>query len=417
MSQASDALLRALRQMTPLNRLSDNQLIVLAGRVDVRRAKAGTRIIERGSADGRDYFLLAGTLRLRADDGRQRDIVAGSESALAAIAHLQPRIYDVSAATDCAYLTLERDMLTRLLQEAPMDQYEMDESPQPAGGDDYRLLMSFYADLRSNQLVLPSLPDLAWRIRRIAEQPDTGLDDLAQALISDPAMAAKLVRACNSPLYRGFAEIHSLREAVVRLGVQVTRQLVTVFSMRELFKTRQPELQDAMSVLWDHSREVAAMAWALARAQAGIDPEEALLAGLLQGIGAIPVIAHAERHVNLFADYRALRQAIQDLRGEIGGALLRHWGFPEVFVEVAEHPGDWMYDHGDERPRLVDVVLLAELHAYIGKPDMARLPSLDSVPAFKRMQGLELTPQKSLRLLQDAREQIASMRDMLRGHG
>ncbi|HCR46442.1 MAG TPA: cyclic nucleotide-binding protein, partial [Marinobacter hydrocarbonoclasticus] len=133
----------------------------------------------------------------------------------------------------------------------------------------------------SNQVQLPSVPDVAWKVRRVVDREDSSATEVASAVSADPAMAAKLVRSCNSPLYRGFSDVRNVREAVVRLGLRTTRQLVTVFAMREVFKTRRAALQKEMEQLWRHSREVAALCWVLADHATRIDPEEALLAGVL----------------------------------------------------------------------------------------------------------------------------------------
>ncbi|PWG74161.1 cyclic nucleotide-binding protein, partial [Enterococcus hirae] len=85
---------------------------------------------------------------------------------------------------------------------------------------------------------------------------------------------AKLVRSCNSALYRGFSEVRNVRDGVVRLGVRTTRQLVTVFALREVFRSRQPELQKAMDRLWQEARSVGALAYVLAESATRLEPEE-----------------------------------------------------------------------------------------------------------------------------------------------
>ena len=258
--------LRRLKEFQPLNRLTDDQLVLLASRAERRSHGPGQRVLERGVRDGLDYFLVTGKVELESVDGRKTVIEAKTDKALNPIARLQPRMYEVTAVKPCEFLVVEQDVLNQLLRAAPVAQVEMDsgESHDSGESEEHHLLMEFYAELRSNQLKLPSVPDVAWKVRRMVDRDDTTADQVASAVSADPAMAAKLVRACNSPLYRGFSDVRNVRESVVRLGMRTTRQLVTVFSMREVFKSRHPSLQQEIEKLWRHSREVAALCWVLA---------------------------------------------------------------------------------------------------------------------------------------------------------
>lgn len=404
-----------LKQFTPLDRLSEDQLILLAARLSLRHLKAGQQLMERDSSDGNDYFLLEGALSLRLGDGQESEVAVGDPEACAAIARGEPRSCDVYAREPSTLVVVPDDILRQLLQAAPLEPRAGGAKAETVADDDYVVLMEFYRDLRANKVALPSLPDIAMRIRRVAAEEASSAEDIGRVVSADPAIAAKLLRACNSPLYRGFSEIATTREAVVRLGLRTTRQLVTVFAMRELFKSRRPELQAAMARLWEHSREVAAISWVLARALPGVDPEEALLAGLLHDIGTIPVLQYADHYVNLFADYRQLDETSRALRGEIGQALLDHWGFPARYGEVVRHAEDWFHDTGDDNVHLVDIIIIAQLHAYIGKQREPPLPAFYEVPAFQRMQRLELTPQRSLRVISEARAQIGALQGLLSG--
>ncbi|MDX1634753.1 MAG: HDOD domain-containing protein [Marinobacter sp.] len=407
--------LRRLKQFQPLGRLTDDQLILLAHRAERRRFTPGQRVLERGSRDGLEYFLVEGGVELRSADGRVSRIDADSDKALHPIARLQPRMYDAVATARCEFLVVGQETLNQLLRSAPVQQVEMDSmAEEDAGtGEEHALLMEFYAELRSNQVSLPSVPDVAWKVRRAAEREDTTAEQIAQFITADPAMAAKLVRACNSPLYRGFNDVRNVREAVVRLGTKTTRQLVTVFSMREVFKTRQPALQQQMDTLWRHSREVAALCWVLADTATKLDPEEALLAGLLHDIGAVPVLVQAEHHVSIFADPTKLAQAMAELRGDVGAAILENWAFPAAFVEAARHAEDWHYESREPTPQLVDVVILAQLHAMIGGNQNGELPEFDAVPAYRRLGELELNASRSLQILTQARARVDEVHRLL----
>jgi HD-like signal output (HDOD) protein len=407
--------LRRLKEFQPLNRLTDDQLVLLASRAERRSHGPGQRVLERGVRDGLDYFLVAGKVELESVDGRKTVIEAETEKALNPIARLQPRMYEVTAVKSCEFLVVEQDVLNQLLRAAPVAQVEMDSGEGNDGGEseEHHLLMEFFAELRSNQLKLPSVPDVAWKVRRTVDKEDSTADQVAIAVSADPAIAAKLVRACNSPLYRGFSDVRNVREAVIRLGMRTTRQLVTVFSMREVFKTRQPTLQKEIEKLWRHSREVAALCWVLADHTTRLNPEEALLAGLLHDIGVVPILVQAEHNVNLFADDTNLQNAISELRADVGTAVLESWSFPPAFIDAVRHAEDWSYESREAEPQLVDVVIVAQLHAMIGSSQNEGLPAFDQVPAYRRLGDLELNASRSLELLTEARARVDEVQQLL----
>ncbi|MGO1462011.1 MAG: HDOD domain-containing protein [Marinobacter sp.] len=407
--------LRRLKAFQPLNRLTDEQLVLLASRAERRVHGPGQRVLERGVRDGLDYFLVTGKVELESVDGRTSVVEAETEKALNPIARLQPRMYDVIAVKSCEFLVVEQDVLNQLLRAAPVAQVEMDSGEGHDGGEseEHHLLMEFYAELRSNQLKLPSVPDVAWEVRRMADKDDSTADQVASAISADPAMAAKLVRACNSPLYRGFSDVRNVRESVIRLGMRTTRQLVTVFSLREVFKSRHPSLQKEMEKLWRHSREVAALCWVLADHATRLNPEEALLAGLLHDIGVVPVLVQAEHHVNLFADDTNLQNAIRELRADVGIAVLENWTFPPAFVDAVRHAENWSFESREVEPQLVDVVIVAQLHAMIGSNQNQGLPPFDQVPAYRRLGNLELNASRSLEVLTKARARVDEVQGLL----
>ncbi len=406
--------LRRLKSCQPLARLTDDQLVLLANRAEHRTHGAGQRVIERGVRDGLEYFLIAGAVELESTDGRKSVIEAETDKALIPIARLQPRMYEVTAIRPCEFLIVEQDILNLMLRAAPASQSEM-QSADSADDDteENHLLMEFYAELRSNQVALPSLPDVAWKVRRIVDREDSMAAEVATAVSADPAITVKLVRACNSPLYRGFSDVRNVREAVIRLGMNTTRQLVTVFAVRELFKTRRATLQKEMEKLWRHSREVAALCRVLADHATRIDPEEAMLAGLLHDIGVVPILVQAEHHQNLFADEQNLRHAVAELRADIGCAVLENWSFPKAFVDVARYAEDWHHECPEAEPQLVDVVIVAQLHSMIGSSQNDHLPPFEQVPAWRRLGELDLNASRSLQLLSEAREKVDAVHKLL----
>lgn len=406
---------RQLEDYRPLDCLSEDQRILVAARGDQRQVPAGQVLVDPENNDRCSYFLLRGAITLMDAEGELVSVDATSRRGR--------RVIDSSdlhgpirALSDCQVLQIETERLVRLVHGAPGQEKNSATGPVMETDDPlYAVLMTIHGHLQSNRLQLPSLPDVAWRVQRVADQEDSTAADIAQVINADPAMAVKLVKAANSAVFSGFSEASALRDVIVRLGLETTRQLVTVFALRELFRTDEPLLRAAMDRLWQHTREVAAISWSLARAVPGINPEEAMLAGLLHSVGAIPIIQYAERYPSLCGDEKELSAAIDALQGEVGGAILRHWGFPEMICETAEQAGQWHFDSGHERPRLVDIVLIAQMHALINQQKGAGLPVFSEVPAFAHLGAQALTPEKSLRVLLAAREQIDALKSLLSG--
>ena len=150
----------------------------------------------------------------------------------------------------------------------------------------------------------------------------------------------------------------------------------------------------------------------LAASCRGFDPHSAMLAGLLQEIGALPLLNRLEKQPELKLDMEELRAAVAELTPQIGAVLLEQWGFDERFVEVARRRDAW--DHDPEAPvDLADLVMIARLHSYIGTRWMHRLPRIDQVTAYAKLPVGELSPKMSLTMLDEASKDIEEVQQLL----
>ena len=167
-----------------------------------------------------------------------------------------------------------------------------------------------------------------------------------------------------------------------------------------------------METLWQHSASVAALSFVLGRATPGIDPEQALLAGLIHDIGAISVIGGIGEFPILAEREQVLDHVIADLRVEAGIQTLTCWGLQDELQDVVEHAEDWLR-MGSAIPDNTDVVILAQLHALIGSPRQTGLPRVDEVPAFCKLAQGELTPSHSLRILEEAAADVREVHSLI----
>jgi HD-like signal output (HDOD) protein len=137
-----------------------------------------------------------------------------------------------------------------------------------------------------------------------------------------------------------------------------------------------------------------------------VDAEGALLAGLLHNIGVLPILTFAN---SLPADvYQPddLTLCINELQGQIGSIVLEQWEFPESLRQIPLESSDWFTDT-TETLNLTDIVLLAKYHYFLASPGGAELPLIDTMPAYQKLGNQPLTPEMSLQILHDAKQQIA----------
>ena len=125
--------------------------------------------------------------------------------------------------------------------------------------------------------------------------------------------------------------------------------------------------------------EVAAVSHALARHRAGLNPDEAMMAGLLHDIGVLPVVMHAAKRPELQAR-KALEPVIARLHGRIGRRILESWNFAPALVEVADGHEE-LSRAGADRPDYTDIVLVANLYCHradghpLGEVDWTQVPA------------------------------------------
>lgn len=240
------------------------------------------------------------------------------------------------------------------------------------------------SELENGSLVLPTLPEVALKVRDVVDDPNVTASGLAEIIITDAALSARLLKVANSALYRGRVAVDSVQMAVSRLGLKMVRNLVTSLVMEQMFQATSNRLEKRLHDLWTQSTEVAAISQVLAAKQTGIKTDEAMLAGLIHNIGVLPILLKAEEYPALLQDTEALDKIIERLNPRIGEAILKSWKFTDELVAVPAEYGN-LNRNSANGPDLVDVVQVAVLQSHINT-DKAHDPgSLDGVPSFAKL--------------------------------
>ncbi len=246
----------------------------------------------------------------------------------------------------------------------------------------------FYAelisDLDSGKLSLPTLPEVAMEVRNIVNDPNASAADMANIIISDSALSAKLIKVANSPLFRGQKEIESVQMAVARLGVNLIRNLVTSLMMKQLFNAKSPVLGKKMRELWEYNTQIAAISHVLGSTCPTVKSDEAMLAGLIHNIGALPVLMRADERPELLENLDVLDKLVEKLSSPVGKKIMEAWMFPQSLIDVAAEYGDLTRDKQPEAD-MVDVVQVALLQSFMGTDHPLGQVDWDSVPALAKL--------------------------------
>lgn len=172
---------------------------------------------------------------------------------------------------------------------------------------------------------LPPPPTLSLELMRRTE-PEAPAREIAALVQSDPALAVKVLRLCNSAMYSGGRRIDDIHAAVLWLGHVTLRRLVLAGEVFGTIRGRAGE---------DPARPLRAQSLLASRLAAALLPgpsaDLAATAALLAGVG------------RLLPDVRLPDagggEADRPGYAEAGAYLLGLWGLPDVLVQAAAlHP-------------------------------------------------------------------------------
>ncbi|MFZ5775911.1 MAG: HDOD domain-containing protein [Thermodesulfobacteriota bacterium] len=193
---------------------------------------------------------------------------------------------------------------------------------------------------------LAPCPEVALDILSVANEADCSISRLAERIEQDPGLTANMLQLANSAYFGYRQKITSIKDIVVRLGLEAVKILAISGASVGLLGGSHRAYALGRGELWRHSLGVAMLASLIARHCKNLDTAAIYTAGLLHDVGKV-VLEHPLRleAYNLGEeDERSLvmveRRLLHTDHAEVGMALLVKWGVPEsVTVPVGLHHG------------------------------------------------------------------------------
>jgi HD-like signal output (HDOD) protein len=265
-------------------------------------------------------------------------------------------------------------------------------------------------ELAGDHLDLPSFPEIALRVRRALADENASIDHIVRVVSAEPSLVVRLLQLGNSAaLNPQGRRLTDLRATITRVGFNMARSATIAFAMSQLRRAEACKgLEKPFIELWHASTRAAAVSFVVARHLTRVDPELALLAGLLHTVGKLYLLTRAARMPELLADaaYPAL---VETWHTRIARAVLVNWDMaPEVVDAVHGFEACDREREGDVD--LLDVLWIARALAAIGGSPVSAPPMLfDSYPV--RRLGLDVAACEAV--LVESRHEIDSLHSAL----
>lgn len=244
-------------------------------------------------------------------------------------------------------------------------------SSQTDSGDHRALHMRLLADLAqdlSGEMSFPTSLDLAIRMRNILMQPDLTLEKFTRAVAMEPVIASRLVKLANAQAGdAGDGEerspVATLQRAIQALGLEQARSVSLGVAMDQIMKAGNLKPFSRYAKLtWEHSIRTALLAQAVARHVGHLNPEAAMLAGLVHDIGIYYLFYRASQYEEYRNDHSALVELVLGWHESIGENVLDALSLPASIIEaVHEHDVPRVMDRNPRN--LNEVLYIANLLA------------------------------------------------------
>lgn len=225
-------------------------------------------------------------------------------------------------------------------------------------------------DLNSRQLELPGFPVVVVRLHRALADEKSSVKDISQLVVSDPALAARIVQVANSAAFNSSGrEVSDLRAAITHLGFNVVRSQATTFAVRQMENLRwlRP-IGPQLAEIWKTSNRVAAISSAVARRVDAVRPDEAMATGLFHLLGKLYIYTRALREGIGAAEIVGWESAINDWHPVIARAILDDWGIPGKIAEAVENQNALFDTDANDLPLISRILAAAKLACRLKGP-------------------------------------------------
>jgi HD-like signal output (HDOD) protein len=190
----------------------------------------------------------------------------------------------------------------------------------------------------------------------------------------------------------------------------MARSATIAFAMSQLRRAEAYKGLDVpLTELWHHSAHVAAVSHVVAKRFSQVNPDTALLAGLLRGIGKLYLLTRAVRYPGVMQDPGTYQRIVAEWHGRVAQAILRNWEMAEEVVTAVVACENPEREH-EGATDLTDVLAVGSALAVLGPDPRGEEMLFLGSPAARRM---KLDGNSCGAALLESHQDISSLRQAL----
>ncbi|MBW7931748.1 MAG: HDOD domain-containing protein [Gammaproteobacteria bacterium] len=279
-------------------------------------------------------------------------------------------------------------------------------------GKAFDFVRQMVANLPGRDIDLPAFPDVVRRLQVALADPQTSARDLVLIIESEPVLSARLLQMANSAAMNAAGNpVTTIKLAVSRLGFNLVRVTAMNHAMRQMEQQKAlAPIRADLGAIWRASNEVAAICYVVARRAFGRQPDEAMLAGLLHGIGGIYILTQIQSAEPALREDPGFRAVLGDWQPRLGKAILDTWGLPGRIGEAVANQDELLSGSPQEMEPLARLLSAAKLRHRLGsEPALRReLPQADEL-----MRTVTLGENSFLDIVASSHQDIEEMQGLL----
>jgi len=203
--------------------------------------------------------------------------------------------------------------------------------------------MNLVQSIVESSYQLPPFPTVLQRALQLLDSPKSSVQSLVEVIQYDQAITANVLRVCNSAFFSLRSPVHSLRDALVRIGFNQVLEIILSRGIGHFIAKDYPGYDLAEGQLWRHSVTCALLSQIIAERLHEPPSPTHFTAALLHDIGKVILSKFVKdrieeiRKIVLEENLSFLEAEKRTLgldHAELGGKIAEHWEFPRVIVSA-----------------------------------------------------------------------------------